>query len=103
MFDLIAAQVRENDFDIAAEFPKQLAASAARRSQNIGIGYHRDALKFGFPFGNGFPEGDPLRANRKSVGGILHIATGENLTVPGLERSSYFESRVGGARIEARL
>src|SRR5262249_38653847 len=64
-----AFQVGEDDGNVAAEFPDDLPAYAARRRKFFGIGNDCYMFDFSFAFGDGFPDSDAFGANGKAVAG----------------------------------
>src|SRR5579863_2249594 len=69
----LAARIHQHDLDIAAEFPQNLPAVAARRSEYLGIGGYRDAAELAHAFGDRLEDRDSLGADGQPVGGVLHI------------------------------
>jgi len=73
-----AVQIRQNYFDVAAKFPDNLPARAARRRQIIGVGDDADSFKFARAFRNGFENRHALGAHRQTVGSVFDVAAGKN-------------------------
>jgi hypothetical protein len=77
----LAVQVCEHQFHIAAELPEDLAASAAGRSQRIGIRHHGHAPELARAFGDRFENGHALGAEGQAVSGVLDVAAGVDAAV----------------------
>src|SRR5216684_3061397 len=60
-------KVGQNHRNIAAKFPNELPARAARRGQRFGIRDHRDGLEAAFALAHGFENGQTLGANRQTI------------------------------------
>src|SRR5215471_14464169 len=73
-----AFEIGEDDGDVAAEFPDDLAAGAARRSERIGVGDDGDGVEAAFAFANSLENSDTFRADGKPVGSVFNIAAAEN-------------------------
>ena len=97
----LAAEIGENDFAIAAKFPDDLAASAAGRSEFFGGGDDGNGVEAARAFGNGFEDGGAFGADGESVGGIFHVAAGENLAGLRAQRRTNFEIGERGVRVLA--
>src|ERR1039458_3980270 len=89
-----AAQVHQDDVHVAAKFPENLPARAARRGQYIGIGRHRRPPELAHAFRDGFKYRYPLGANSESIRRILHIAARMDAPVAVLNRRAHFELRI---------
>src|ERR1051326_922229 len=80
VFELIGlglpAGVDQDDWNIAAEFPEDLAAGAAGRREGVGVGGDGDAAEFADALADGLKHGDALCTNRETVRGVLHVAAG---------------------------
>src|SRR6266511_3306424 len=64
-----ALQVRQNQLHVTAEFPKDLAAGAAGRGQDVGVGRHSHAAEPARAFGNSLENRHALGANGQAIGG----------------------------------
>src|SRR5690349_19361292 len=82
-----AVQVDQHDLDIAAEFPEDLPAGAARRREHCAVGGHRDSPKRPHTFGNRLKDRYAFGAERESVSSVLHVAAGMDTSL------DVFESR----------
>src|SRR5262245_64724242 len=80
---VLTVQVGENYRHIAAEFPNDLPAGAARRCQVLCVRHYYDAGKMLVPVGNRFPNGHALGTDGQSVAGRFHIAARIYLTAVG--------------------
>src|SRR5436190_8453179 len=67
-------EIREDDVDVAAVFPQELAARSARRRRIVGVGDDGDAGEDVLAVGERLVQRDPLRAHRQAVGGVLDVA-----------------------------
>jgi len=86
-------QIGEDDLEVAAEFPQDLAARAARRSGGFGIGDDGDAREAAVAFRQRFEHGDALGADRQTIGGIFDVAAGDDRPVSRLQRRADLEGR----------
>ena len=89
----VLCQVGEQDFEVAAELPQDLAAGAARRRRRLGVGDDREAREGAVPFGERLEHRDPLGADGQAVGGVLDVAAGDDRAVGGFERGADLEVR----------
>src|ERR1044071_240600 len=69
-----AVQVGENHLRVATPFPDNLAARPAGRRQRVCVGDDRDAFEFSLAFGQSFPDGDALGADRQAETRVLDVA-----------------------------
>src|SRR5215472_14656780 len=99
----LTGQIREDDFNIAAEFPKNLAAGAARRRKFIGIGHHRDPAEPSLAFRDRLEDRHPLRADRQPVSGVLDVTPGVNMSFLVLERRADAKFRIRRMRVSANV
>src|ERR1019366_1618942 len=90
----LAARVHQNDVHVAAEFPQNLPARAARRRQHIGIGRHRHAPELAHAFGDGFKYRYALGAEGEAVGGILDVAAGMDAAVAVFDGRAHLKLRI---------
>src|ERR1700686_3177127 len=97
-----AIQVREDHFRVAAEFPQDLAARGAGRRERFGIRDDGDGVESGFAFGNRLEDRDPLGAQRQAIGGIFHVAAGENSSGFRAHRGAHAEIGIGRMGVLAR-
>src|ERR1019366_4506813 len=58
----LAVKIDQNDFDVSADFPQHLTASAAGWGQRRSIGRHGDAPEFSRAFGDSLEGGGSLGA-----------------------------------------
>src|SRR5688572_16325186 len=94
-------QVAEQDFDVAAILPEELAAGSARRRRVGRIGDHRNACERGVPLRERLVERDALGAHGQPVGGVLDIAPGDDLSAAGFERRADREAGIAGVGARA--
>ena len=94
-------EVGEHYFDIAAEFPENLAARAARRREGFSVGCHSHSAKLARTFRNRFEYGYALGADGQAVSGILHVATGVNAAGGIFEGRADFEVGIRRVRVAA--
>src|SRR5215471_16980966 len=80
IFELVSfglpARVDQDDFDIIAELPKNLAAGPAGRGECVGIGGDGDAAELSDAFADRLEYCDALGTDSQSVSGVLDIAPG---------------------------
>ena len=74
-----AGEVGEHDLEVAAVFPQELTAGAARRRQVVGIGDDGDAGEDRVTFGERLDQRDALGAERQAVGRVLDVAAGDDV------------------------
>ena len=94
-----AIQVREDHFRVAAEFPQDLPACAARRHRQRGIGDDRQARERTVTVGQGLEHRHPLGTDGEAVGGVLDVAAGDDGAVGRLERGADLD--IGECRVRA--
>jgi hypothetical protein len=72
----LTSEVGQDHGNVAAEFPNDLTACTAGRSECIGVGDDGDGVEFmrAFAFGNGFEDGDALGAKSEAVTSVFDIA-----------------------------
>jgi len=70
-----ALQIGERDGNIAAEFPNNLPARAARWSENFGVAYDGDGIEVALPLGNRLENSDSLGAQRQPERRVLDVAS----------------------------
>src|SRR5258708_7357891 len=97
-----AIQVCEDYFRVAAEFPQDLAARPARRRERDGIRDDGYGVESAFALGNRFEDRDALGAQRQAVGGIFHVAAGENSSGFRAHRGAHAEIGIGCMCVLAR-
>src|SRR3954462_10641961 len=98
-----AFEVREDDRNVAAEFPAKLAAGTAGCREGVGVRDDYDGVEAAFTFADGFEDGDAFGANSEAVGGVLYIAAAEDAAGGGAESGAYAEVGVWGVSVLARL
>src|SRR5947209_8117670 len=98
----LAVQIDQHDFDVAAEFPQNLTAGAARWSKDIRIGRNRGAAELADTLGNGFKHRHALGADGESVGGILHVAAGVNASFGVFDGRAHLKPGIRGEGVGAR-
>ena len=76
-----AGQVGQDDLDIPAKIPHQLAARTTGRREFIRVGNDNDPDEVVCPFRKRFEQGNPFRTNRKTVAGTFNVAAGEHSSV----------------------
>lgn len=99
----LAAWIDQEYFDVAAKFPKNLAACAAGRCEFIGIGRDGDPAKSPHAFRNRLENSDALGAQRQAVSRVLDVAAGVNAAGRVLECRADTEMRIRRVRVLARL
>src|SRR3954471_12006733 len=99
----LTSKVRQQHFEVTAEFPENLAAGAARRRRLVGIGNNRDAPELRVPLGQRLEHRDAFGTDRQAVCRILDVATCDDSPVRGLERGPNLESGKPGLRVPAGL
>ena len=87
----LAAWISQDNLDIAAEFPKNLPASTARRRQVVGVRRDRDAPELARALGHGFEYGNPLSTHRQAIRRILDVTARVHMAVSVFERRANFE------------
>lgn len=87
----LAVKIGEDNRNIAAEFPYDLAADAAWGREFFGIDDDGDAGETLLAAGNSFPNGDAFGANRKAVAGGFDITADIYLAAFGLDRGTDLE------------
>src|SRR5271155_3639793 len=92
-------QVHQDDLEIPAELPQNLAASAAGRGEGFGIGGDGDACEPGGALRDRLENSDSFGADREPIGGILDVATGKYGSLIHTS-GGFFE---GSANLEARV
>jgi hypothetical protein len=97
-----AVQVGENDFNVAAKFPNNLAARATGRRQDVRIGDHGNCVEAVLAFGNSLENSHTLGADGQTVGGILNIAAGEDAPGGRSYGGAYAKIRKWGVRVLSR-
>src|SRR5262245_58217566 len=102
MTTLLASQVGENHFEIAAELPEDLAARAARRRRRVRIGDDGNPTELSMSFRERLEHRHTLGAYRQAVRRVLDVATRDDLAIGGLERCADLEPRERGVRVAAR-
>ena len=60
-----ASQVCQDNFGIAAKFPEDLPAGAARRREHTGFGDHRDSIKAVLAIGKRFENSHALGTSER--------------------------------------
>ncbi len=99
----MSGKVGQHDFDVAAELPEDLAAGATGRREGWCVGDYRDAFELPCSFGNGFENGDALRADGQAVGGVFDVAACMDLAFLVFESRADFEFRKGCVGVLARV
>src|SRR5579872_2062494 len=98
-----AFQICQDHRNIAAKFPDQLAARAARGRKRVCIGDHGDGVKVTLAFAHGLENRNTLGAQGQSVGGVFDVAAAEDSARSGVQRGSNAKIRVRRVRIFTRL
>lgn len=95
----LSVKIGEDDRNVAAKFPNDLAASAARRSERVRIGHDGDGVEFvrALSLGESFENGNPLRADREAVAGVFDVAAGEDAT--GLRSNGSADTKLREGRV----
>lgn len=99
----LAFEVREDYRNVAAEFPDELAAGAAGRSECVCVGDNGDGVEAAFAFAESFENRDTFGADGETVGGIFYVAAAEDAAGGGAERGAYAEVGVGSVGVVASL
>ena len=97
----LTPKIGQQHLEVAAEFPQDLAARAARRRRRLGIGHNRDAAEPAVSLGERLEHGDALGAHRQPVSGVLDVATCDDSPVVRFERSANFETGKSSMRMAA--
>src|SRR3984893_13658720 len=92
-------QVGEDNLRVAAKFPDNLPASSARRRERISVGHDGHGVEPALAFGDCLENRDALGAQRQAVGGVLHIAAGENSARFRAHRSANAKVGIGRMRV----
>jgi len=92
-----ALQIRHDHGDVAAKFPDQLAASAARRREGISVSDYGNSVEPALAFADGFENGDALGANGEAVGSVLDVAAAKDSPRSGTKRRA--NAKVGVRRM----
>src|SRR5712691_9143405 len=72
----LAARIDQQDFEVAAKFPQNLAARPAGWRECIGVGRDGDPAEGADALRNRFENGDALGAERQAISRVLDIAAG---------------------------
>ena len=81
-----AGQVRQDDPDISAEIPQELATCATGCRELIRVGDDNDPDEVACPFRKSFEQSNPFRTNRQTVAGTFNVAAGEHSPVSAEQR-----------------
>ena len=100
MTSRLVSEVRENDLQVPAELPQDLAARPARRRGRIRIGDDGDPREGAMALGQRFEHGHTFRANGQAVGRVLDVAAGDDRPVGALERGADPEVREVGVGVQ---
>ena len=98
-----ALEIGEDHGNVAAEFPDELAAGAARGSESIGVSDDGNGVEAALAFADGFENGDAFGANGEAVGGIFDVATAEDSAGSGVKGGANAKIRKRRVGIFARL
>ena len=88
----LATKVGKNYFEVATEFPQDLAACTAGWRRRVSVRNDRNATEFAMPFGERLEHRDTLGADREPVRRVLDVAAGDDRPISGLERRTDFEA-----------
>ena len=89
-----AVEIGENDRNVAAEFPDDLAASSAWRSQFLSIHDNGDPAEFRNAAGDALPNRDTLRTDGQAVACRFNIAASIDVAVLRLDGRTDLEVRI---------
>src|ERR1700683_4612547 len=92
-------RISEHQFHVAAEFPEDLPAGAAGRSEHVRVRRHGHATEVARAFRDGLEHGHALGAKSQSIGRVLDVATGMDAARRVFESCAYFESGEGRVRV----
>src|SRR5437764_1266007 len=95
-------EIRELDFQVAAELPQDLATRAAGRRRRAGVGHDGDACEHPVALRERLEHGDALSADRQAIGGVLDVAACDDRPVGAFERRAHLEMRERRVGIFAR-
>src|SRR5262249_23910964 len=73
-----ALEIFEDDGNVAAEFPNQLATGATGRRERVGVGDDGDGVEAALAFRDGLEDGHALRADGQAVGGVFDVASAKD-------------------------
>src|SRR2546421_13115893 len=76
----LSARIHQRQLDVSAELPQDLPAGAAGWRERFRIGGHCDARELAGAFGDGLEYGHSFGADGEPVGGVFHVASGEDMT-----------------------
>src|SRR3954451_5789404 len=99
----LTSKIRQQHFEVTAEFPENLAAGTARRRRLVRIGHNRDATELRVPVGQRLEHRDAFGTDRQAVCRILDVATCDDSPVRGLQRGANLEAGKSSLRIPACL
>src|SRR3954463_11738791 len=99
----LTSKVRQQHFEVTAEFPENLAARAARRGRFVGIGHNRDAAELRVPVGERLEHCNAFGTNGQAVCRVLDVATCDDSPVRGLQRGANLEPGKSSLRVPACL
>ncbi len=85
-------EIGEDDLDVAAVLPQELAARPARRRRRAGVGDDRDPRERGLSFRQRLHQRDALGADGQAVGRVLDVAAGDEAPVGRFERRADLEA-----------
>ena len=97
-----APEIRENDFEVAAELPEDLAAGSTRWCRTLRVRNDRDAAESLVPLRQRLEHGNALGTDGQTVCRVLDVAPGDNRPVNGLERRTHFENDACAFRLAWR-
>src|SRR5262249_31040591 len=100
---LLASGGCRDDRNVSGEFPEDLTAGPAGRSGFLGAGDHRDRPELPDTLGQGFPDGDPLGADREPVRRVLDTAPTPDPARLVVDRGADGEPAPPGDRVAAVL
>ena len=96
-----ALEVAKNHFQVAAEFPEDLPAGAARRRRRLGVGDDGDAREVPMPFGDRLEYCDALGTDRQAIGRVFDITAGDDGASRAFQRCTDQEMRIRRVRVQA--
>lgn len=91
-------QIGEDHLDVAGELPQNLPARSAGWRWRARVGHDGDAPEGAVSVGERLEDRDALGAHGETIGGILDIATGDDVTVHGFEGRTDLEPGIVGHR-----
>ena len=99
----LAVEVGGEDGELSGELVEGLAAHAARKRGGGAIGHHREGDELATTLGHGPGHRRALGTDTKAERAVLHVASGEDPAVAGLQGGTHLETAVRGVGLQPRL